>query len=392
MKKTFGFLLLVCLLIIALNIPVAHAQEQNRVALVVHFGNTTLTRCVAFDEPEISGYDALERSGLSFVASFDSGNGAAICAIENTGCPAESCLLCQAPLYWSYWRFDGANWIYSSLGSSLTTVRNGNIEGWSWGNGDPPPVMSYEAICTPPPTATPIPPTATPIPPTATPPTATPIPPTATAPPGPEAWFRFDDNPVIAGECTHVRWNTANTREAFLDGEAVDLSGSREVCPSANLDMTLRVVNEYAEQSYILKLGVVRAAATSTPLPTATPKPAATSLPATSFPAATATPQTTPTPLPTVTPTPSPLPSTTPSPIPTGSPATTATPATSAVAPPSPSSAAGGVQGVVQAQGTRLENTATARSRFDVPAGYLLFGLIAGGLLIGLGWRGLRQR
>ncbi len=380
MKKTFGFLVLACLLVVAANAPVARAQTPNRVALVVHFGTTTITRCVAFDEPEISGYDVLARSGLSFVASFDSGLGAAICAIENTGCPAESCLLCHAPLYWSYWRFDGANWVYSSLGSSLTTVRDGDVEGWSWGNGDLPPVISYEEICAPPP------PTATPSPPTAT---STPVLPTATPPPMPEAWFRFDDNPVLAGKCTQLWWNTANAREAFLDGEAVALNGSREVCPSTDLDMTLRVVNDYTEQSYILKLGVVRVAATSTPLPTATPQPeapssTATALPATATPQPAATAQPTLTPLPTGTPAPSPLPSATPSPIPTASPTTTA-------APPGPASTAGDGQGSVQVQSTRPESAATAPSRFDAP-GYLVFGLIAGGLLIGLGWRGLRQR
>jgi len=104
MKHVSKFLTLLCLLLIisvVMRVSSTQAQQSNRVALVVHFGDSTLTRCVAFDEPEISGYDVLARSGLSFVASFDSGPGAAICAIENTGCPAESCLLCQAPLYWS---------------------------------------------------------------------------------------------------------------------------------------------------------------------------------------------------------------------------------------------------------------------------------------------------
>ena len=273
MKQTFRFLLLACLLIAAVNAPVARAQGQNRVALVAHFGDTTLTRCVAFDEPEISGYEVLARSGLSFVASFDSGIGAAICAIENTGCPEESCLLCQAPLYWSYWRFDGTNWGYSSLGSSLTTVQDGDVEGWSWGNGDPPPVMAYNEICPPLlPTDTPAPPTPTftPVPPTATPIPATP---TATTPPVPEAWFRLDENPVEAGNCTYVRWDTVNAREAFFDGESVALSGSREICPSASLNMTLRVVNDYAEQSYSLTLGVLEVPSTATPLPSETPVP-----------------------------------------------------------------------------------------------------------------------
>ncbi len=387
-----------------------HTQQSNRVALIVHFGDRTLTRCVTFDEAELSGYDILARSGLAFTASFDVGPGAAICAIEDLGCPAESCLLCHAPLYWSYWKLSDGNWIYSQSGTSNTTVTNGDVEGWSWGDGSPPPVMNYEDICPPtpptatlvPPTATPLPPTATPVPPTATPvpPTATPLPPPATATatpvPMPEAWFRLDANPIDAGACTYVRWDAMNAELAYFEGEEVPLSGSQEICPSTTRDMTLRVVNDAGEQSYVLTLGVSGALPTTTPTatlpPTTLPQPTATSQPLpTSSPTPAATPQPTSTPAPTATPaakvtatqraslTPTPLPSATPSASPTSTDSPTAAPSATLSATPT--------------NFPTLTAAPTSASSSDTPGlSYLAFALLAGGLLIGLGWRAWQKK
>jgi hypothetical protein len=157
--------------------------------LVVQFGDgTTFTRCIQGDG--ITGYDVLVRSGLEIIASF-SNMGAAICKIGVDGCPAESCLVCQQPNYWSYWHLKGESWEYSRLGVSNYIVTAGNVEGWRWGQGAPPTVIPFNSICSQPatempqPTATQTQPTKTqPLPiPTDTPaPTATPMlrPPTET--------------------------------------------------------------------------------------------------------------------------------------------------------------------------------------------------------------------
>jgi len=129
------------------TLPV-RAQSPSRVALVVHFGDSTIARCVSFDETEISGYDVLARSGLAITASFGP-MGAAICAIEGVGCPAETCLTCQAPKYWSYWHASDGAWAYLQQGANLTAVRDGDIEGWAWGEGDPPPIVAFGDVCAP---------------------------------------------------------------------------------------------------------------------------------------------------------------------------------------------------------------------------------------------------
>ena len=260
---------LLTLAILGPGLPYTRAQQPNRVGLVVRHGDgKTITRCIEFGEPEISGYEALTRSGLNVVASFDFGQGAAVCAIEGQGCPIDDCLTCAYPDYWAYWHLVDGNWVYSQLGSSSHRVHNGDVEGWNWGAGDPPPVVSFDQICpslptnTPPPTDTP-PPTNTPVP-----PTNTPAPPTATSPPpAPEVWFRLDDNPITAGTCTTVRWDSSYTQAVYLDGERVDLNGSREVCPTTAQEYRLRIVGETKEQTETLVLGVTGAPPTATPMP-----------------------------------------------------------------------------------------------------------------------------
>ncbi|GAB4401857.1 MAG: hypothetical protein OHK0052_25260 [Anaerolineales bacterium] len=122
------------------------------------------TRCVDFEETQITGYDLLTRAGIPFDAAFTPGLGAAVCSINGQGCSAENCF-CKFPDYWSYWLNDGSGWTYSPSGSSAVVVRNGALNGWVWGSGDTPPAAyAFEDICAPvapPPTNTPIPPTPT---------------------------------------------------------------------------------------------------------------------------------------------------------------------------------------------------------------------------------------
>ena len=125
------------------------AQSLNRAGLVVRFGDgSTITRCVTFSEPEISGLDVLARSDLVVVAA-----GSAICDIEGeSGCPVEACF-CQCPgggsscLYWTYWHLVDEGWAYATAGSGGYQVHDGDVEGWAWGSEGPPPVVSFAEIC-----------------------------------------------------------------------------------------------------------------------------------------------------------------------------------------------------------------------------------------------------
>ncbi len=163
--------LLTLLLLGATLVVASSALAQDppgRAALVVRLGDAqTVTRCVEFVEPEISGLELLERSGLALAIDFQSG-GAAVCGIEESGCPADDCF-CQCKggadcVYWSYWQLSSGSWNYSLAGAGAMRVEDGQVHGWTWGPGSvteaiPPEPTSFEAICTSsvPPTNTPVP-------------------------------------------------------------------------------------------------------------------------------------------------------------------------------------------------------------------------------------------
>lgn len=152
LKRTLTFTLI--LLLIGLGTSVS-AQEPNRAGLVVTLEDgTAVTRCIEFTEDEINGLELLNRSGLAVetgAASF----GASVCRVEETGCPGNDCF-CQCKggncLYWSYWHLRDDGWQYSQAGAGIYQVKNGAVEGWTWGPGTPqdapePPAVTFDEIC-----------------------------------------------------------------------------------------------------------------------------------------------------------------------------------------------------------------------------------------------------
>lgn len=170
MNRRNKLLVLVLLALVGLSAlsPAMRAQDTQRAALVVRFDdNTVAMQCIVFSEPQITGYDLLTRSDQSIVAQFQGSQGAAICAIGGTGCPADDCF-CQCKsgddcTYWSYFRQVGGSWQYSQQGALAAEVTDGSVDGWSWGPGSltgaiAPPDVTFEEVCGPPntPTSTPI--------------------------------------------------------------------------------------------------------------------------------------------------------------------------------------------------------------------------------------------
>ena len=186
-------LLLLFALLLALLPRTVFAQESgpNRAGLiVVHGDGHVITRCVTFDEAQISGVTLLQRSGLSVLAN-NGPMGSAVCTVNGEGCPASDCF-CQCKnspcAYWNYFhRNADGSWAYSGMGAVVWMLNDGDVDGWVWGDGSvPPPTLTFDIICgtdtavaAPPspatsaPTATPIPP-ETPIPTPTAPPSATP--------------------------------------------------------------------------------------------------------------------------------------------------------------------------------------------------------------------------
>jgi hypothetical protein len=144
-------------LLLATGVALSPAHDavgaaKNRAGLVVRYSDGTVDKmCVFFDEPTISGLDLLERSGETFVAE-RSGLGSAICKIDEQGCdyPGEDCF-CKYPNFWGYWVRDPGEsvWRFADTGAKDHEVRNGSVDGWSWGpNGAPaPPLIAFDQVC-----------------------------------------------------------------------------------------------------------------------------------------------------------------------------------------------------------------------------------------------------
>lgn len=350
-----AILVSVASLIALFGTAVTQADGPNQVGLVVlHGDGNVVTRCIEFEENEISGYDVLDRSGMDLNVEPSGGMGVAICRVDNEGCtfPQEACF-CQCTgggsscVYWSYWHLNSDSWQYSGVGASNHFVSHGDVEGWVWGLGTiteaaPPPVIPFDEICALP-TSTPTPTdTATPEPtptPTDTPePTNTPEPPDI-------AYFNADRGTINAGESVTLSWDLSDAKAAYLryEGaeEGVVAPGSKTVSPATTTVYTLIARNDGGETTAEVTINVIPVA--DTPVPTDTPPvtsmPVAAQAPppsATPSPAGLAAtePDSTPSPIqPTDTPIPpsqpaeptsTPLPP--PSPMPTVTPAATSTP------------------------------------------------------------------
>ena len=127
------------------------AAKSKAGVVVRNADGSTDEMCVFFDEPTISGLDLLNRTGTSYVEE-RSAVGSAICRIGEGGCgyPSEQCF-CEYPEFWGYWvREPGeAKFTFASTGAADHEVRDGSVDGWSWGkDGKPaPPNVPFEDVC-----------------------------------------------------------------------------------------------------------------------------------------------------------------------------------------------------------------------------------------------------
>lgn len=155
-----------CLLLLIVSIgSVGHAQEpEHQAGLVIQFAdNQVQTFCIGFSEPTITGLELLERTNLP-LSTQSQGMGAAVCSIDSQGCnyPNQACFCgCSggACKYWALQKLENQRWVYANVGASAITVQPGEVYGWAWGagnveQGQEPPVMSFEQICTVPATGT----------------------------------------------------------------------------------------------------------------------------------------------------------------------------------------------------------------------------------------------
>lgn len=138
------------------------AADTGRAGLVVQFGDESVREfCVSFAREGLSGLDLLLRSGLEVVYEDHGAAGVTVCRVGDTGSdfPREPCFarcgnVASGCVFWGYYRLDRESgaWRFSELGAAATVVRDGDVEGWRWGEhsaggGNPPAPTTLEAVC-----------------------------------------------------------------------------------------------------------------------------------------------------------------------------------------------------------------------------------------------------
>jgi hypothetical protein len=129
----------------------ARASTLHHAALVVeHSSGRLLTRCVAFVEDQITGFQLVQRSGLEYQAQSFGSMGSAICQLdyEPQDVPS-SCFGSGA--YWQYFHRTPSGWAQSSVGASSWALHDGDMDGWRYasGAGQTPTAVAFNAVCAP---------------------------------------------------------------------------------------------------------------------------------------------------------------------------------------------------------------------------------------------------
>ena len=112
----------------------------NTARIVIEHDDDSATFCLSFDEPALTGLDALRRTGVPIVAEEHGAGQVTLCRIGGIGCahPSQPCF-CECPgsgacTFWGYYRAHGDQpWRFSEAGAAATVVRDGDVEGWRYG-------------------------------------------------------------------------------------------------------------------------------------------------------------------------------------------------------------------------------------------------------------------
>jgi hypothetical protein len=140
----------------------ACAAESPRAALVIDTGETVVRYCVALPDDSVTGMELIQLAGDQHGLSYRLGfGGKAVCMLAGVGAGGTDCFQ-SYPDFWAYWRVDGSQqWMWSSSGAAISSVGDGDVEGWSWGSGDgpdahpAPPLTAFESVCKAAPSPTP---------------------------------------------------------------------------------------------------------------------------------------------------------------------------------------------------------------------------------------------
>lgn len=89
--------------------------------------------------------------------------------------------------------------------------------------------------------------------------------PTGTGTLVPQISFTADATTLTAGQCTNLRWTTANVKEVFLNGQGVVGNSVQQVCPPQTTTYTLTVNTGSTTETRTITITVTGPTATNTP-------------------------------------------------------------------------------------------------------------------------------
>ena len=123
------------------------ATTFSRAGLVVQFGDgSVVTACLSYSGEPLTGVELLLNSGLAVWTVTDPNLGTAVCQIGADGCPPNDCF-CGMPNYWTYWLASEGEWAYATAGADISQAVDGSLQGWRWGQGEPPLALTFEQVC-----------------------------------------------------------------------------------------------------------------------------------------------------------------------------------------------------------------------------------------------------
>ena len=123
------------------------AIAPQRAGLVVFSGdNSPFTECISFTGSSFTGLQLLQSSTLPVETATNPTQGTAVCKIGQVGDASNNCFG-SMPNYWAYFVMGANGWEYSPVGADQSKVVDGGVYAWSWGSGNPPPVVTFQNVC-----------------------------------------------------------------------------------------------------------------------------------------------------------------------------------------------------------------------------------------------------
>ncbi len=111
-------------------------SQENQAGLVIDPGDQPWqTACISFTSDTLTGAELLERSGFDYQS--DSGFIISIMDISNQDGETN---------YWSYWHWDGREWVFNNSGASDTEVPAGAIQAWHFTSWEQFPSLPPDGI------------------------------------------------------------------------------------------------------------------------------------------------------------------------------------------------------------------------------------------------------